>query len=82
MRLYKINWNHFGLGSLIWHNQKRKDYPVESEHIKGAANKVVGKIKEETGDALDDKSLELKGKAQQVKGDVQNAVGDAKDAVE
>jgi len=55
---------------------------MESEHIKGAANKAAGKIKEVTGDALDNKKMELKGKAQQVKGDAQNAVGDAKDAVE
>lgn len=55
---------------------------MESEHIKGAANKLAGKAKEAIGDAINDKSLELKGKAQQVKGDVQNAIGDAKDAVE
>ena len=55
---------------------------MESEHIKGAANKVAGKIKEETGDAIGNKEMELKGKAQQIKGRAQNAVGDAKDAVE
>ena len=55
---------------------------MESEHIKGAGNKVAGKVKEEIGEATGDKSLELKGKAQQAKGDAQNAVGDAKDAVE
>ena len=55
---------------------------MESEHIKGAANKIGGKIKEEVGDALNKKKMELEGKAQQVKGDAQNAVGDAKDALE
>ncbi|NNE57276.1 MAG: CsbD family protein [Hellea sp.] len=55
---------------------------MESEHIKGAANKIAGKIKEETGDAIDNTEMELKGKAQQQKGRAQCAVGDAKDAVE
>lgn len=55
---------------------------MESEHVKAAGNKVAGKIKEEIGDATDDRSLEAKGKAQQAKARAQDAIGDAKDAVE
>lgn len=54
---------------------------MESEKIKSAANKAAGKFREETGDALGNKEMELKGKAQQVKGDAQKAIGDAKDAI-
>ena len=55
---------------------------MESEHIKAAGNKIAGKAKELTGEAFNDKSLELKGHAQQAKADAQDAIGDAKDAVE
>ena len=59
-----------------------KDKTMESEHVKGAANKLVGKAKKVVSDAIGDKALALKGKAQQVKGSAQKAVGDVKDAVE
>ena len=55
---------------------------MESEHVKSGYNKAAGKVKEEVGEAFDDKSLEAKGHAQQAKGRAQKAVGDAKDALE
>ena len=53
---------------------------MDKEHVKGAADKAVGKIKEVAGRVTGNKKLETKGKVDQVKGAVHNAVGDAKDA--
>lgn len=55
---------------------------MESEHIKSAANKAAGKTKQATGDALDNKEMQVKGKAQEVKGRVQEEIADAKQAAE
>lgn len=55
---------------------------MESEHIKGAANKVAGKLKQAAGDAIGNKEMEVKGKLQEMKGTAQDAIGDAKDALE
>ncbi|GBR54406.1 CsbD family protein [Gluconobacter sphaericus] len=51
------------------------------DKIKGVANQVVGKVKEEVGHITNDKKLEGEGVAQNLKGKVQKATGDAKDAV-
>jgi len=55
---------------------------MESEHIKGAANKLAGKAKQAVGDAIGNKEMGVKGKLQEMKGHVQDAVGDAKDSLE
>lgn len=55
---------------------------MESEDIKGAANKAAGKAKQVVGDALDNKEMKAKGKAQELKGKAQDKVGDMKDALE
>jgi uncharacterized protein YjbJ (UPF0337 family) len=50
-----------------------------TENIKGTANEVVGKVKQQSNDPetrADGLKQELKGKAQKVKGDVQGALGD------
>jgi len=49
------------------------------ENIKGTANEVIGKAKQQSNDPetrADGLKQELKGKAQKVKGDVQGAFGD------
>lgn len=51
------------------------------DKIKGVANQVVSKVKEEVGHITNDKKLEGEGVAQNLKGKVQKATGDAKDAV-
>ncbi|MQR97912.1 CsbD family protein [Gluconobacter aidae] len=51
------------------------------DRIKGVANQVTGKIKEEVGHVTNDKKLEAEGVAQNLKGKVQKTAGDAKDAV-
>jgi uncharacterized protein YjbJ (UPF0337 family) len=53
---------------------------MDKEHVKGAADKVVGKTKEATGHAVGNRKLEAEGKVDQVKGAVHQAAGDAKDA--
>jgi len=51
------------------------------DKIKGVANQVVGKVKEEVGHITNDKKLEGESVAQNLKGKVQKATGDATDAV-
>jgi uncharacterized protein YjbJ (UPF0337 family) len=53
---------------------------MNNEHVKGAAEKGEGKVKEMAGHVTGDKKLENEGKADQVKGAVHTAVGDAKDS--
>ncbi len=54
---------------------------MDKEHIKGAADKVKGAVKETAGKVAGDKELEVKGKIDKAKGAAHNAAGDAKDAV-
>jgi uncharacterized protein YjbJ (UPF0337 family) len=53
---------------------------MDKEHVKGAADNVVGKTKEVAGHVTGNRKLETEGKADQVKGAVHNAAGDVKDA--
>jgi uncharacterized protein YjbJ (UPF0337 family) len=53
---------------------------MNKEHVKGAADKAVGKTKEAAGHVTGNKKLETEGKVDQVKGAVRDAAGDAKDA--
>ncbi len=54
---------------------------MDKEHVKGAADKASGAIKEGVGKAVGDKSLEAKGKIDKAKGEAREALGDAKDAL-
>jgi uncharacterized protein YjbJ (UPF0337 family) len=53
---------------------------MDKEHIKGAADKVKGAIKETAGKATGNDRLVAEGKADKVEGAVRQAVGDVKDA--
>jgi uncharacterized protein YjbJ (UPF0337 family) len=53
---------------------------MDKEHVKGAADKAVGKTKEAAGHVTGNKKLETEGKVDQVKGAAHAAAGDAKDA--
>jgi uncharacterized protein YjbJ (UPF0337 family) len=53
---------------------------MEKEHVKGAVEKVEGKVKEAIGHVIGNKKLENEGKVDEAKGAVHNAVGDAKEA--
>ena len=53
---------------------------MDREHVKGAADKAKGAIKEGAGKLTGDKDLETEGKIDKAKGSVHNAAGDVKDA--
>jgi uncharacterized protein YjbJ (UPF0337 family) len=53
---------------------------MDSEHVKGVADKTKGAIKEGAGKLTGDKTLETEGKIDKAKGSAHNAVGDVKDA--
>ena len=54
---------------------------MDKEHVKGAADKAKGAIKEVAGKVTGDKKLQAEGKVDKAKGDVHKAVGHAKDAL-
>ncbi len=54
---------------------------MDKQHIKGAAKKVEGSIKEAAGKATGNDRLENEGKLDKAEGHVRSAVGDIKDAV-
>jgi uncharacterized protein YjbJ (UPF0337 family) len=54
---------------------------VDSEHVKGAADKAKGAIKDAAGKVTGDKELQAEGKLDKAKGAAHNAAGDAKDAL-
>ena len=54
---------------------------MDREHIKGAADKAKGAVKDAAGKMTGDKSLEAEGKMDKAKGSAHKAAGDAKDAV-
>jgi uncharacterized protein YjbJ (UPF0337 family) len=53
---------------------------MDREHVKGAADKAKGSIKETAGKVTGDKELQSEGKVDKAKGDIHNAAGDVKDA--
>ena len=54
---------------------------MDREHIKGAADKVKGTIKDTAGKATGDKELQSEGKFDKAKGAAHYALGDVKDAI-
>jgi uncharacterized protein YjbJ (UPF0337 family) len=53
---------------------------MDREHVKGAADKAKGAIKEGAGKLTGDKELENEGKLDKAKGAAHNVAGDVKDA--
>jgi uncharacterized protein YjbJ (UPF0337 family) len=53
---------------------------IDREHVKGAADKAKGTIKQGAGKISGDKELEHEGKADKAKGDLHEAAGNVKDA--
>ena len=53
---------------------------MDREHVKGAADKAKGAIKEGAGKLTGDKELETEGKLDKAKGSAHNVAGDVKDA--
>ncbi len=53
---------------------------MDKEHIKGAADKAKGAVKDAFGKMTDDPSLQVEGKVDKAKGAAHETLGDAKDA--
>jgi uncharacterized protein YjbJ (UPF0337 family) len=54
---------------------------MDREHVKGAADKAKGAIKDAAGALTGDAKLQAEGKIDKAKGAAHNAAGDVKDAV-
>ena len=54
---------------------------MDREHVKGAADKAKGAIKDTAGKITGDKELQSEGKMDKAKGSAHKAAGDVKDAV-
>ena len=54
---------------------------MDKEHVKGAADKAKGAIKDAAGKLTGDTKLQTEGKIDKAKGAAHDAVGDVKDAV-
>lgn len=54
---------------------------MDKEHVKGAADKASGAIKEGIGNLTNDSSMKAKGKMDKAKGEAREALGDVKDAL-
>jgi uncharacterized protein YjbJ (UPF0337 family) len=53
---------------------------MDREHIKGAADKAKGTIKDVAGKVTGDKELQSEGKLDKAKGEAHNIAGNVKDA--
>jgi uncharacterized protein YjbJ (UPF0337 family) len=53
---------------------------MDREHVKGAADKLKGAIKDTAGKLTGNKNLEAEGKLDKAKGSAHNLAGDVKDA--
>jgi uncharacterized protein YjbJ (UPF0337 family) len=53
---------------------------MDKEHIKGAADKVKGAVKDTVGKVTGDTKIQAEGKLDKAKGSARNVVGDVKDA--
>ena len=53
---------------------------MDREHVKGAADKAKGAMKDAAGKLTGDTKLQSEGKIDKAKGDAHNAAGDVKDA--
>jgi uncharacterized protein YjbJ (UPF0337 family) len=60
--------------------QLSKEAVMDKEHIKGAADKAKGAIKDAAGKMMDDNRLQAEGKMDTAKGEARQALGDVKDA--
>jgi uncharacterized protein YjbJ (UPF0337 family) len=66
---------------VLYPSPKKWRMNVDREHVKGAADKVKGAIKDSAGKITGDKKLQTEGKIDKAKGAAHNVAGDVKDAV-
>jgi uncharacterized protein YjbJ (UPF0337 family) len=57
-----------------------RDVNMDKEHVKGAAQKAKGAVKDAAGALTDDEKLQAEGKADKAKGAARQSAGDIKDA--
>jgi uncharacterized protein YjbJ (UPF0337 family) len=74
-------WNLLARRALIAIVIMRRRATWTKEHVKGAADKAKGAIKDAAGKVMGDKQMQAEGKMDKAKGAAHSAVGDAKDAV-
>jgi uncharacterized protein YjbJ (UPF0337 family) len=67
--------------ALMRPSQIEKETDMDKEHIKGAAKKAEGEIKETAGEMTDNKKMQAEGKMDKAEGEVRKTAGDVKDAV-
>ena len=72
--------NNGRAGTLVSHVNV-KELLMDREHVKGAADKAKGAIKDAAGKVTGYTKLETEGKIDKAKGSAHNAAGDVKDAV-
>lgn len=53
---------------------------MDREHVKGAADKVKGAIKDTAGKMTGDREMQAEGKMDKLKGSAHNVAGNVKDA--
>jgi uncharacterized protein YjbJ (UPF0337 family) len=53
---------------------------MDREHVKGAADKIKGAMKDTAGKVMGDEKLQAEGKFDKAKGEAHNVAGDVKDA--
>jgi uncharacterized protein YjbJ (UPF0337 family) len=53
---------------------------MDKEHVKGAADKATGAVKDAVGKMTGNEKLQAEGKAEKVEGSARESVGDVKDA--
>jgi uncharacterized protein YjbJ (UPF0337 family) len=61
--------------------RNQKETIVNKEHVKGAADKAKGALKEAAGKMTGDKQMQVEGKFDKAKGAAHEAAGDIKDAL-
>jgi uncharacterized protein YjbJ (UPF0337 family) len=64
-----------------WYINPTQESYMDREHVKGAADKAKGAIKDAAGKVTGDKELQTEGKLDKAKGSAHNAAGDVKEAL-
>ncbi|HXZ17841.1 MAG TPA: CsbD family protein [Roseiarcus sp.] len=54
---------------------------MDKEHVKGAADKAKGAMKDAAGKVMNDKGMQAEGKVDKAKGAARQTVGDVKDSM-
>jgi uncharacterized protein YjbJ (UPF0337 family) len=62
-------------------NKRKEEFRMDREHVKGAAERAKGTIKDTAGKVTGDEKLQSEGKWEKAKGSAHKVAGDIKDAV-